>query len=211
MAYAPVIMSDYASSSYNTSLVIQNLGSTTANVTITYSNGTVKTATIAPGGVSSRYTPSDIPTPTTLTGAKVVADQPIGVIVNESTSKNRAASYEGLRGGTATVVRAPIVMRRFARNNTSVQCQNVGMAPTRIQIAYSGVPTVFTSLTVPAGGTYLFYQGKDPLLADGYIGSATLTAVDGQPIVCVVNEDMDELPDRDLVKDMLYAYDAVGQ
>ena len=208
LAYAPVIMNNYYG--YNTALVIQNLGTSAANVTITYSDGTVKTKTIAPGAADSRYTPSDGVAAGVLLGAKVEStnSQPIVVLVNESTNKNRAASYEGFAAGAKTV-RAPIVMRRYYKFNTSVTCQNIGTAAATMTIAYGGIAGTNTSPSIVPGATHLFYQPADSLLTDNWIGSATVTSA--QDIVCVVNEDMNEAPEVDQVMDQLYAYDGIGQ
>lgn len=204
-AYAPVIMDDYYG--YNTALVIQNMGSSSANVTITYSDGTVKTSTIAPGAADSRYTPGEGLT-TNFTGAKVTSDQPIVLLVNESTDKNRAASYTGFAEGS-TSVQAPIVMRRYYKYNTSVTCQNIGTSATTMSISYGGISGSTTSASVPVNGTALFYQPSDPLLSDGFIGSATVTA--SQPIVCVVNEDQNEPPQVNQIMDQLFAYNGIGK
>ncbi len=208
IAYAPVIMNDYYG--YNTALVIQNLGTIDADVTITYSDGTVKTTTIAPGAADSRYTPAEGLATGLLTGAKVECTngQPIVVLVNESNDKNRAASYSGFAAGSTTV-RAPIVMRRYYKYNTSVTCQNIGTAAATMSISYGGIPGTTTSDPVPVNGIWMFYQPTDPLLSDGFIGSATITST--QPIVCIVNEDMNEPPERDQIMDMLYAYNGIGQ
>ena len=209
-AYAPVIMSKYYG--YNTALVIQNMGSVAANVTITYGTGLVKHSTIQPGASDSRYTPVEGLPDGTLIGATVTSDnaQPLVVIVNESTTMNRAASYEGFAAGKTTV-RAPIVMKRYYKYNTSVTCQNVGSAPATLALSYAGIAGSQTTPSVPVGGTYMFYQPADSLLASqtGWIGSATITSA--QNIVCVVNEDMNEVPDVNMSKDMLYSYDGIGQ
>lgn len=208
VAYAPVIMNAYYG--YNTALVIQNMGTITATVTITYSTGTVKTTTIAPGAADSRYTPNEGLPSGLLTGAKIECTngQPLAVLVNESTGKNRAASYTGLTAGTTTV-RAPIVMRRYYKYNTSITCQNVGTASATMSVSYGGISGTTTSTAVSPNGIYMFYQPTDPLLSDSWIGSATVTSA--QPIVCVVNEDMNEPPKRDEVMDQLYAYNGIGQ
>lgn len=206
--YAPVIMNNYYG--YNTALVIQNMGSSTAEVRITYSNGLVKTTTIAPGAADSRYTPLEgLPTGS-LVGAKIESlnNQPLAVLVNESTNKNRAASYIGFSQGS-TVVRAPIVMRRYYKYNTSVTCQNVGTAAATMSISYGGISGSTTSPSVPVNGIHMFYQPTDPLLANNWIGSATITS--SQPIVCIINEDMNEPPERDQIMDQLYAYNGIGQ
>lgn len=207
-AYAPVIMNAYYG--YNTALVIQNMGLVEAEVEITYSEGTVVTTTIAPGGADSRYTPGEGLGTGLLTGAKVVSTnaQPIVLLVNESTNKNRAASYTGFDSG-AMSVSAPIVMRRYYNYNTSVTCQNLGVADAVMSIEYGGVVGQTDSDPVAPDETWLFYQPNDPLLADNWIGSASVTSA--EPIVCVVNEDMNEPPQSGILMDQLYAYNGIGQ
>ncbi|HEY76439.1 MAG TPA: hypothetical protein G4O00_09705 [Thermoflexia bacterium] len=208
VAYAPVIMNNYYG--YNTALVIQNMGTADANVKITYSDGTVKYTTIPPGAADSRYTPLEGLATGLLTGAKIESTngQPLAVLVNESTDKNRAASYSGFTSGSTTV-RAPIVMRRYYKYNTSITCQNIGTASATMSISYGGISGTTTSPSIPVNGIHLFYQPADSLLSDGFIGSATITST--QPIVCVVNEDMNEAPERDQIMDQLYAYNGIGQ
>lgn len=206
--YAPVIMNNYYG--YNTALVIQNMGTANAEVRITYSNGLTKTVTIAPGAADSRYTPHEGLPSGSLVGAKIESlnGQPLAVLVNESTNKNRAASYIGFAGGSTTV-RAPIVMRRYYKYNTSVTCQNVGTAAATMSITYGGIAGSTTSPSIPVNGIHMFYQPADPLLTDKWIGSATVTS--SQPIVCIINEDMNEPPERDQIMDQLYAYNGIGQ
>lgn len=207
-AYAPVIMNAYYG--YDTSLVIQNMGAGDTNYTVTYGTGHTQTGTIAAGASASLYTPASGVPASTLTGAKVESSsEDIVLLVNESTDKNRAASYIGFAGG-ATTVSAPIVMRRYYDYNTSVTCQNLGTTSTVMSISYSGIGGSTSSPSIVAGGTHMFYQPSDPLLTtDNWIGSATVTSV--QPIVCVVNEDKNEAPEVNQVMDMLYAYEGVAQ
>lgn len=202
-AYAPVIMNDFYDN--NTSLVIQNIGTAETDVTITYSTGLVKTATIGAGEANSRYTPAEGLPAGTLTGVEVESDgQPIVLLVNESNNLNRAASYSGFADG-ANSVSAPIVMRRYFEYNTSITCQNIGDFETDITIQYGGIAGSNTMSDVAAGDNTMFYQPGDSLVPDNWIGSATITA--GEPIVCVVNEDMNENLG---IMDQLYAYNGIG-
>jgi hypothetical protein len=207
VAYAPVIMNNFYNN--NTSLVIQNMGTSSTNYTVTYGTGHTQTGTIAAGASASLYTPASGVPAGTLTGAKVESSsEDIVVLVNESNNKNRAASYIGFAGGSTTVS-APIVMRRFYKFNTSVTCQNLGTASTVMSISYGGISGTTNSPSIAPEGTHMFYQPTDPLLTDGWIGSATIIA--SQPIVCVVNEDMSEPPESEQVMDQLYAYEGIGQ
>ena len=128
--YAPVIMNGYYG--YTTALVVQNMGTSTANVTITYSDtGTASdwSGTIAPGAAASFYSGDGsfkIPVGKLL-GAKVTSSQPVAVIVNEQTAYNRAGTYNGFAAGSTTV-NAPVIMTRYYLWNSSVTCQNVGTA-----------------------------------------------------------------------------------
>ncbi len=214
VAYAPVIMSNYYG--YNTALVIQNIGAANAAVTVEYTNGFTANYTIAPGAAESIYTPgvAGVPSGDVLYGASVTSDQPVVVLVNESsaTGTNRAASYSGFAGGSDEV-RAPIVMKRYYGYNSSVTCQNLGAAATNMTVSYAGAgvgaPTVYPN--VAAGATQLIYQPTDAALgsvAPNWIGSATITAT--EPIVCVVNQDMNELPQAAENMDQLYSYNGIA-
>ncbi len=209
--YAPVIMSNYYGN--NTAIAVQNVGSAAADVTITYATGQVWSGSIAVNSSESRYTPGDgVPSGdlTGLTGATIASTngQPIVVIVNESNSYNRAASYSGFSSGSTTA-RAPIVMKRYFTYNTSIVCQNVGSAATTMTLQYGGgVAGTNVSPSVAVGSTTMFYQPTDSLISDGFINSATITA--SQNIVCVVNEDANEPPQQTQQNDFQYAYNAIN-
>lgn len=211
--YQPVIMRNYYG--YNTATTIQNLGSSAAQVKLTYSNGANTTYTIQP---KSSQVVLDYQNPA-LSGTNVLYSskveslngQPLIVTVNESTpATNRATTYEGMTSGSQNLV-APIVMRRYYKYNTSVTCQNLGASATNIRITYSG--TSISNKTVVTGlqpnQTALIYQPAESQLPDGYLGSATLNA--DQNIVCVVNEDQNEAPQNTQVMDQLYGYDAIAK
>jgi len=210
-AYAPVIMNN--AWGYTTALVVQNMGTSTANVTITYSDaGTVSdwSGTIAPGSAESFYSGDpalNIPAGQLL-GAKVTSDQPVAVIVNEQTTYNRAGTYNGFAAGSTTA-RAPVVMNNLARWNSSVTCQNIGTGPATMTISYAGVSGTFDPQggnPVAADDVGLFYQ-PDHITTPDWIGSATITS--DQPIVCVVNQDQNMAPESTQVMDQLYVYNGV--
>jgi len=210
-AYAPVIMNNYYG--YDSALVIQNIDTTNADVTVTYTDGSSTNYTIGPGAAESIHTPSasGLPAGNTLYGATVESTngKNIVVLVNESNGYNRAASYSGFADGS-TDVRAPIVMKRYYDYNTSVTCQNLGSSSTTMTIAYAGVSGTTVSPSIAVGDTHLFLQQNDPILssvAPNWISSATITA--SEDIVCVVNEDMNEAPKNTEVMDMLYAYNGI--
>ena len=210
-AFAPLIMNNYYG--YNTALVIQNIGTSNADVTVAYTNGTSANYTIGAGAAESIYTPgTSLPAGNTLYGATVTSNnsQPLVVLVNESNAYNRAASYSGFPSGSMEV-RAPIVMKRYYKYNSSITCQNVGTAATTMTINYAtGASGPTTSPSIPVGSTHLFYQPNDPALVSvppNWISSATITAF--QDIVCVVNQDMNEGAEAVQVMDQLYAYNGI--
>lgn len=201
-AYAPVIMNNYYG--YFTALTVQNLGTATAAVTVTYGSGQTQTANINASASAVFYTPASGVPVGTLTSAKIESTQPVVAIVNTANSYNRASTYAAFASGS-TKVSAPIVLKRYYNYNTSVTCQNIGTSATDITITYSNGATS-TQSGVAANGTALFYQPNETGLSDGFNGSATITS-SGQPIVCVVNEDMNEGAQATTSFDQLFTYE----
>jgi hypothetical protein len=210
--YTPVIMNNFYG--YNTSLSVQNIGSASTDITVTYGTGQVQNATLSPNQSIEFYTPvSGIGTgdPLGLTGATIVSTgQPIVALVNESNSLNRAASYSGFAAGSTSVY-VPSLFRRYYQYNSSITCQNVGSAAATMTLTYAapaeGSPATgtTTSPSVNPGQTTLFYQPIDPNITDFFSAAGTITSA--QPIVCVVNEDQNENPG---VFDLLYAYNGIA-
>jgi len=208
--YAPVIMRNYYG--YNTATTIQNLGTQSATVTMTYSNGTVKNLTI-PSNSSQVVLDLQEATlnPNVLYGATIQSSngQPLIVTVNESTpTTNRASTYEAMPAGGTTIV-TPIVMKEYYRYNSSVTCQNIGSSATEIRVSYSNstVSNKLVAASVAPGATQLIYQPAEAELPAGYIGSATITGT--QPLVCVANQDKNMAPETGEAKDFLSAYDGL--
>jgi hypothetical protein len=209
VAYAPVIMKGYYGN--NTAMTVQNLASTSTVVTVTYGTGLVRTSTVNGNASWVLYTPGEAGLASNLlTSAKIESSgAPIVALVNESNNYQRAASYTAFATGTSTV-RAPIVLKRYYNYNTSITCQNIGGSNTNITVLYSNAASNTTSNVVP-NGTALFYQPGVAALPDGFNGSATITASGGMPIVCVINEDMNEGSQGTALMDMQYAYEGLNQ
>jgi hypothetical protein len=201
VAYAPVLMNGYYG--FNTALTVQNLGTASTEVAVSYSDGTVVTKTVAIGSSTLFYTPNEgVPT-NWIGSAKIESDgEPIIAIINEEGTANRAASYSGFAGG-GMMANAPIVLKGYYNYSTSITCQNIGSSATDITITYSNGATEEVT-GVPANGTALFYQPNTTGLSDGFNGSAVLTA--GQDIVCVVNENQIS---NTASEDWLLAYNAI--
>ncbi len=204
VAYAPVLMKKYYG--FNTALTVQNVGNAPVDVTITYSNGVVRTVTIPAKASQLFYTPNDASIPNAWLGAAKI-EAPGGSIValvNESDANNRAASYTAFAAGSTTA-NAPIVLKKYYGYSTSITCQNIGNAATDITVAYSNGKTE-TKTNISAGATALFYQPNNGDLPNGFNGSAVITAT--QPIVCVVNENQ---VDNTAKNDYLLTYEAIVQ
>jgi len=204
-AYAPVIMNNYFG--YLTALTVQNMGGSTANVTVTYGTGLIQSQSISPNSSYVFYTPNTTLPSGTLTSAMISSDQNIVALVNESNSHDRAASYSAFASG-ATTVSAPIVLRRYFHYSTSVTCQNIGTSSTNMTIKYSNAATS-TQTNIPQNGTALFYQPNDSGIPDGFNGSATITS-SSQPIICIVNEDQNEGTYATTSFDQLLSYEGIG-
>jgi hypothetical protein len=209
--YAPVIMNAYYG--YNTALVVQNMGSSTASVTITYSDsgsGSDWSGTIDPGGAISHYTPDYGVPAGQLVGAKVISSEDVAVIVNESTGFNRAGTYSGFASGSGTV-NAPVVMNSYYFWNSSVTCQNVGSGPANMSISYTDVSGSYSpeeGSSIAVGDVGLFYQPAH-ISSLNWIGSAVVTS--DEDIVCVVNQDQNGPPYATQSMDQLFVYNGVVQ
>lgn len=207
-AYAPIIMNAYYG--FNTSLAIQNLGTSSTAYTVTYGTGQQQTGTLQQNSSVSLYTPDSGVPAGSLTGATVQSDgQPIVLLVNESNTTQRASSYIGFPAGSGTLkISAPIIMKNYYNFETSVTCQNLGASVATMSISYaSNTGTQTASGPVDPGKTTLFYQGSDGNVSDG-ITSATITS--SQPTVCVVTEGATNALNS-TANDYQYTYNGINQ
>ncbi len=204
VAYAPVLMKNYYG--FDTALTVQNVGTTSASVTVTYSNGATNTKTIPAKASQLFYTPNEADLPAGWLGAAKIeaTGSTVVALVNESDVNNRAASYTGFAAGGKTA-NAPIVLKTYYGFSTSITCQNIGAAAANITATYSnGVTEAKTN--VPVNGTALFYQPNTVGLPASFNGSAVITS--SENIVCVVNENQVTNPVK---SDFLLTYEAIVQ
>jgi hypothetical protein len=206
VAYAPSLFNNYYG--WNSSLTVLNLGNATTTVDVTYSNGYTTTADVAAKDFYFSYTPSESGIPAgSLVSARVESSsEDVVVLVNESNSLNRAASYNGFVAGAQTWV-APVIMKGYYSYDTSITCQNIdgGGSPGNFTVTYSnGWSESVTG--VADGSTAIFYQPSASGLPSGFNGSATIVStVDS---VCVVNENQEGNTSSG---DWLFSYNAVSQ
>jgi hypothetical protein len=186
-------------------LSIQNLGATPTTITVDYGPNTRGTfqptdqtfTNVAAGATIAFNTAAAFGGNTTaqrfVGSAKVTAANPLVGVVNQLGAIS-GSSYEAFNPSLATnKVSAPLLMANNGGFFTSVQCQNVGNAPTTITLSYS--PNTRGTFT-PGNFTQTIAAGVsgapiNQLVAAGtnrYVGSGTVTASGNVPIVCVVNE-----------------------
>lgn len=224
--YAPVVMSNYFG--YNTAITVQNAGSATASVRVTYSNGTLRNFDLAAGASNTLLDFQILPASNSLYSAVIentgATPQPLIVTVNESKGTGKyATTYEGQATGGKTLV-APIVMKTYFGYSSSITCQNVGSGTATVQVAYKGnvmgsddkpVSPVnvaaATKLTLEANKTGDVLQFLESSLPNSFLGSATITS--NLDVVCVVNQSIvGGYPAgqvEPLDQDQLYAYNAI--
>lgn len=189
----PLIMR--GNSGFDTWFSVQNAGSTTANVTISYKPGTAtETTTIAPGAAKTFDQSTNTALGTKFIGsATITSNQPVVAIVNQvgkATSKT-LLTYDGFGAGAATVT-LPLVMANNSGFFTGISVQNVSTTTANVTIKYG--PNTVSGMATPANDVFSLTSntGNALLQAGGkwtgrYVGSATITATGGQ-VVAIVNQ-----------------------
>jgi hypothetical protein len=179
-------------------LTVQNIGTSSGDIRITYSNGTIENKTLLANQAFQYYQPDNASLPSGNTdgvfSAKIesLSGQPIVALVNlEHKVNGLLASYNGLIGAT-TKVGCPVVMKAFYGWFSAETVQNVGTSATDITITYaSGQTKTFTN--VPANGTRNIVENttSGSVLPDVSSVSALIES-SGQPIVAVVQENSND-------------------
>ena len=175
---------------------VQNLGTATAHITITYyeQDGSVAATqddTIDPG-TSKTYYGATMNVPDGFNGSVVItSDQPIVAIANQlTTDPTMAGSYTGLPRGETTV-NLPLVMRNHSGWNTVISVQNAGAADAHVTLAFQpspgfpGSPDTIND-TIPPGAAHRYDQSGQTNLGDEFVGSVVISS--DQPVVAEVNE-----------------------
>ena len=180
---------------WDTGFQVQNLGTATANITITYyrQDGSVAhtvSDTVPPGESKNYYQPHIDELGTTFDGSVVItSDQPIAAIANQtsySQTPNLAASYNGV-SEVATRLMAPIIYKNYGGWTTRLAVQNAGSAPANVTVTYRRGTDTWTEgpIAIAPGARHTFDQ-KDSPIPDGFFGSAVVES--DQPVAAVVNE-----------------------
>ncbi len=173
--------------SYTSGFQLQNLTTSTANITITFYNqdGTQAASvsdTIAASGSNTYYPLSAVTSG--FNGSVVVSsDQQVAAIANVLGNNGAyGASYIGFSQG-ATTVNLPLVMKDNYGISTWFNVQNTGSSNASVNVAFAG-SSCTASATVAPNAAATFDQATDSCLSSGYVGAATVTS--DQPVAVVV-------------------------
>ena len=169
---------------FSTGFQIQNLSTTTANVTISFypeGSGTAlpPVSTTVAGSGSKTY--ATLPSAVTagFTGAAVIsADQKIAAIVNvvspDLSLSFGGAAYSGFTSGAKTVS-LPVIFKGSFGFNTFFNVQNVSSTAASVSVRYSNGVTE-GPFTIQPGSAKRFDQAVNAGLTAPFFGSATVTS-----------------------------------
>jgi hypothetical protein len=190
--YAPALYYGYFN--FNSALTIQNIGSSAANIRVTYSNGTIENATLQVGQAKEYYQPNNPALPSGNTNgvfsAKVETLNGVPIVGLVSVNDGQSlASYNAAGLATANGSGCPVVLKEFFDYFSAETVQNVGTQATNITIAYaSGQNKTFNN--VPPNGTVNIIElaNTGSVLPSLSSVSAVITSSNSQPLVTVVQE-----------------------
>lgn len=194
----PLLMKNNAG--FNTWYNVQNTGSSDASVTVNYSDGASKSATIGPGAAFT-FDQSTETHSAAVFSATITSDQPVAATVMEESSSIMFA-YSGFGAGSTDPV-MPLINANNAGYLTGAQIQNIGASSTDVTVSYtpSADGTACTETqTIPAGESKTFTLGvfagappggttTDCVGGERFIGSAQVTGNSAsQDLVAIVNQ-----------------------
>ncbi len=182
---------------FATGVQIQNTGTASTDVTVSYAPGTSGTActetqTIA-AGTSATYALNSTcaaPSSAQFVGSASVTDnsssQPLVAIVNQTNFTNKGSAYNALNENTASAsVAFPLIMQDNFGFFTGFNVYNAGSAAASVTCTFSAGTNAPASITtnIAAGASFTAVQGD----SGQYVGSATCTATGGS-LLGVANE-----------------------
>jgi len=199
--YVPAVFNEYYG--YVSSIQVQNVGSVSTNITVTYSDGIVKTApAVGPNSSAMFYQPGEGHDSMFNGSATVTSSATDVVAVVAQLSSVKAASYNAASGGATEIV-APALFKAYYGYDTALTVMNVGTVATDISVSYSdGLSASATN--VQPGKKVQFLQFLEAHAAP-WGGSATVTS-SAAPITGIVNEENLAKSDGD----WLYSYNCLA-
>lgn len=191
---------------YDTFFNVQNVGSGSADVTVTYAGtACTETATIPAGAAAKFDQAGNSCLAAGHVGAATVAaaaGQEIVATVVETTRNNTGLfAYNGFTGSSTEVV-IPLVQFNNGGFHSGVQIQNVGNTNTEVSVSFTpagGIGTACTetgTINAGASGTFGLFafslnggtNTDDCTLGERFVGSATVTNADSQAMVAIINQ-----------------------
>ena len=181
---------------FTSNIVVQNAGTSTATVTVTYkragsadvtetrtipANASVTFDQAATAGLADGFIGS----------AVVTSDQDVAAIFLVSAS-TQLSSARGARSGAPSVY-LPVIYNNYFSYNTNVLVQNVDTSATTVTITYyeAGQAVAAQNATIQPGASATFFQFDTGQAAspvrNGFSGSAVVTSNDNKNIIAVAN------------------------
>jgi hypothetical protein len=207
--YAPLIMR--GNSGFNTWFNVQNTGSSTATINITYTPGsagsgmTESSITIPPGAAKTfdQSTSAYAGLGTKFVGSATITSvggspQPVVATVME-VGPTTLFAYDGFTGGSTNLA-IPLVNANNSGYVTGIQIQNLGGSATNVTLSYTPsvagtACTETNTINAGASATFAFnafavtVAGENCANGARFIGSASVsTNSASQPLVAIVNQ-----------------------
>ncbi len=176
---------------FTSGVQIQNLSSTTANVSVAYNNmdgTTAQTQTFQiPGNQSYTLFGNTMAAPAGFQGSVVVsADQPIAAITNLLASNpTMGEAYDGV-STPAQTVNVPLFQQGNGGYNSTIHIQNTSSNSNNVTVTFNGGGAPITvSNTIPGNGSWTVDQTNDNITGR-FVGSAIVSG--SQPVAVEVNQ-----------------------
>jgi len=206
MLYAPYLRKAYYG--YNSYIAVQNTSNSAADVSVMYYNNTgalldTETANIPAFSNQIFYQDQNGNLPAGFYGSAVIDGNgtPLAAVVNNAAEGNDAVvttsgfeSYNAFTGG-ATKVFVPKMTVNYYDYQSGLSIQNIGNAATSVQVEFKFGANTYTKTSAapvqPNTAWSIFLANEAASgIPNGTAGSgsATITALDGQPIVVLVSE-----------------------
>lgn len=191
--YLPALYSTYYT--WFSSLFVQNVGSVSTTVYVSYSDGTSRSRALA-SKESVMFLENDgTHAVGVVAGATITSTgQSIVAVANSANPKNQAQTYSAfLAGGTR--VDLPTIMKKFYNWDTSFTVMNVGTADASVTVTYApdaanGFAGSSYSLPLLKGKSQQVYvPGDSHVSSTKYGGSVTLsTSTPGAALIAICDE-----------------------
>lgn len=193
-AYFPLVMKE--SNGWNTAITVQNTSSRQTSVALTFltpDGGSVYTqaSTLSPAG-STTYQPARMPgLPVGFAGSALVqADGLVAAIANHDRPGGDRLTYEGISTGVRRIW-LPLLMRGNDGWESGFVVQNSGSAPANVRVRLygrEGLALVERTFRLAPLASRALYLPAEEQLPQPWIGSATVEALDDQPLAAVANQ-----------------------